>query len=103
MLKYYTKLKHYMGRFFYVNIHLKLNFCHLFGKKTLPKAQLTQGIEGVDSINIFRSKQKLQQALHSWSNFSLVLLGKEREMRRTTLTNPCSNFEKSMYQFDKFM
>ena len=36
--------------------------------------------------------QKLQQALKSWLNFSMVLSDKGREI-------PCSNLEKSMYQF----
>ena len=50
--------------------------------KTLPKAQRTQGIEYFDSFNNFISKQKLQQALKSWSNFSLVLFGKGREIHK---------------------
>ena len=73
--------------------------------KLLPKAQQTQGIEYFDSFNIFGSKQKLQQALKSWSNFSLVCLPKcEKYIRQlwqihaTSLTNPCSKIEKSMYQ-----
>ena len=39
-------------------------------EKTLPKAQRTQGIEyfDFDSFNNFSSKQKLQQALKSWTN-----------------------------------
>ena len=65
-------------------------------KQTLPKAQRAQGIEYFDSFNALSSKQKLQQALKSWSHFSLVLFGKGREMCRTTLTNPCSNFDRSM-------
>ena len=41
--------------------------------KKLPKAQPTQGIEYIEySFNTFWAKQKLQQALKSWSNFSLV-------------------------------
>ena len=36
--------------------------------RTLPMAQHTQGIEYFDSISTFSSKQKLQQALISWSN-----------------------------------
>ena len=73
-------------------------------KKILPKVQRTQYIQYFNSFNTFISKQKLQQALKSWSNFSLVLFGKGQEIHRTTLTNPCSNFdnpcdnlEKSMY------
>ena len=50
--------------------------------QTLPKAQRAQGIEYFDSFNIFGSKQKLQQALKSWSNFSLGLSGKGREKQR---------------------
>ena len=42
--------------------------------KTLPTAQVTQGIECFDSINTFISKQKLQQSLKSWSNFSLCFV-----------------------------
>ena len=70
--------------------------------KTLAKAQCTQGIEYFDSINNFRSEQKLQQALNSWSNFSLVLYNKGREIRVTTLTNPCKNFIKfnNLIQFN---
>ena len=48
--------------------------------QTLPKTQSTRGIEYFDSFNSFGSKQKLQQALKSWSNFSLVLFGKGREI-----------------------
>ena len=55
---------------------------------TLQKAQLTHGIEYFDFLNTFSSKQKLQQTLKSWSNFSLVLFGKGQEIHRTTLTNP---------------
>ena len=43
---------------------------------TLPKAQQAQGIESFDLFNTFSSKQKLLQALSSWSNFSLVLFVK---------------------------
>ena len=110
MLKYYTKLKHYMGRFFYVTIHLKLNFCHLFGKKTLPKAQLTQGIEDVDSINIFRSKQKLQQALHLGQTSAWFCLAKSEKCKEqlwrihvTTLRNTCINLTNSCKNLKKCM
>ena len=41
-------------------------------RKTLLQAQRTQGIEYFDSFNTFSSKQKLQQALESWSNLSLL-------------------------------
>ena len=49
-----------------------------------------------DSFKSFNSKQKLQKALKSWSNFSLALLGKGREIFRTTLTNPCNHLNKSI-------
>ena len=65
-------------------------------RKTLPKAQRTQGIEYFDLFNTFSSKQNLQKALKSCSNFSLALFGKGREILRTTLTNPCNNLNKSM-------
>ena len=39
-------------------------------------AQQAQGIEYFDSLNNFISKQKFQQALKYWSNFSLGLLPK---------------------------
>ena len=65
-------------------------------QETLPKAQRIQGIEYSDTYNTFSSKQKLQETLKSWSNFSFVLFGKRREMHRTTLKNPCNNFDKSM-------
>ena len=47
------------------------------------------------------SKQKLQQALKSWSNFILVLFGEGREVTiltnpRNNLTSPCINFDISM-------
>ena len=45
----------------------------------------------MSTITPFKQKQKLQQDLNSWSNFSLVLFGKGREIDRTTLINPCSN------------
>ena len=57
--------------------------------KTLPKAQQTQGIEYFDSLNTFSLKQKLKQALQFWSNFSLVLFGKGRELN-------AYNYDKSM-------
>ena len=67
-------------------------------KETLPKAERTHGVGYFDSLNKFRSKQQLK-ALKPWSNFSFILLGKEQEIHRTTLTNPCNNLEKSKYQF----
>ena len=73
-----------------------------FSKKTLPKAQQTQGIENFDPFTPCNSKKMLQQALKAWSNFSLVLFGQVQEIHRTyveTLTNSCNNFETSMYQF----
>ena len=57
----------------------------------LPKAQRTQCIECFNSFNTLISKQKLQQALKSWSNFSLILFGKGLEIHR-------KNFEKSTKQ-----
>ena len=45
-----------------------------------PKAQQTQGNEFFDFFSSFDSKQKLQQALKSWSNFSLALFGKGRDI-----------------------
>ena len=65
-------------------------------QETLPKAKRIQGIEYSDIFNTFSSKQKLQQTLKSWPNFSFVLFGKRREMYRTTLTNTCNNFDKAM-------
>ena len=41
--------------------------------ETLPKAQRTQGFKYIYAFNTFSSKQKLQQTMKSWSNFSLVL------------------------------
>ena len=67
-------------------------------KKSLPKAQQTQGIEYFDSFDTFSSKQKLQQALKSWSNLSLALFGKGRGMHRT-LINPFNNLAKTVYRF----
>ena len=51
--------------------------------KTLLKVQRTQVIEYFESFNTFSSKQKLQQALKSWSNFTLFLFGKGLEIHRT--------------------
>ena len=56
------------------------------------------GIGYFDSFSTFRSKQKLQQALKSCSNFSLVLFSQGREKYRTTLKNPFNNFNISMEQ-----
>ena len=61
-------------------------------------AKWTWGIEYFDQFNTFTSKQKLQLALKSWSNSSLVLFGKGRKVWWTTLTNPCNNLKKSMQQ-----
>ena len=66
--------------------------------QTLSKAQGTQDIDYFDSFNVISSKQKLRQVLKFWSNFSLVLFGKRREIHTATLTKPCYNFDKSMYQ-----
>ena len=52
--------------------------------KTLPKAQQIQGIEYVDSFNTLSSKQRLQQALKYWLNFSRDLFGQGQEIQRTT-------------------
>ena len=81
------------------SINRILIILHTF--KTLTKAPRPKYF---DSFNNFISKQKLQQAFKSWSNFSLVLFGKGQEKHRTnfdkthvtTLTNPCINFGKSM-------
>ena len=75
------------------NVILK-SFCAQLGSQTLPKAKQTQGIEYLDSFKTFSSKQKFQQALKSWSNFSLVLFGKGLEIHVTTFQNPCNNFDK---------
>ena len=45
-------------------------------KETFPTARWIQGIEYFDLLNTFSSKQKLQQALKSWSNFGLFFLAK---------------------------
>jgi len=65
------------------------------------KAKETQSIEYFYSYNYFSSMLKLQQAFKSWSNFGLILFGKGREIHRTTLTNPCNNFIKSIDKFIK--
>ena len=59
-------------------------------QKTLLKAQRTQGIEYFDSFNTFSSKQKLQQALKSWSNFRLVCSAKE-EIHRLLFCSDINN------------
>ena len=58
--------------------------------------QQTHGIKNFDSFNNFISKQKLQKALKSWSNVSLVLFAKGQEKHKTK--NPCNNFDKSTQQ-----
>ena len=58
----------------------------LLQKKTLPNGQWIQGFGCFDSINIFISKQKLQQYLKCWSNCSLVMFGKGRKIHLTTLS-----------------
>ena len=68
----------------------------LLVNKTWKKAQRIQGIEYFDSFNTSSSKQKLQQALKSYSNFNLVLFGKGREIHGTK--NPCKNSIKSILQ-----
>ena len=76
-----------------------------YQQQTLRKEQQAQGIENIDSFNTFSSKQKLQKALKSWSNFSLDLFGKGQEIYKQLwqfransciLTNPCINFDISM-------
>ena len=52
-------------------------------QKKLPEAHQTTCIEYFDSIT-FSSKQRLQQTLRSWSNFSLVLFDKEEDIHVTT-------------------
>ena len=69
-------------------------------KKNCQRHNGHQGIiEYFDSFNSFSSKQKLQQALKSWPKLSLALFSKGGEIQRGTLTNPCNNWEKFMYQF----
>ena len=88
-----TKAPHTISRFETADDNLPcpcrlFHFCassELAVDKTLPKALRTQGSEYFDSFNNFSSKQKLQQALKSLSNFSLVLFGKGREMHRISL------------------
>ena len=50
---------------------------------------IAKGIEYFDSFNTFCSQQRLEQGFKSWSNFSLVLFGKERNK-----TSPCNNLNK---------
>ena len=50
----------------------------------VSQAHRTQGIAYFDSFNTFSSKQKLQKALKSWSNFGSVLFGKAtRPLRKS--------------------
>ena len=42
----------------------------------------TLDIDYFDPMKTFSSKQKLQKALESWSNFSLLLFGKGRKIQR---------------------
>ena len=51
-------------------------------------------LKNFDPFNNFISKQKLQQALKSWSNVSLVLFAKGQEKHKTKI--PCNNFDKPM-------
>ena len=67
-------------------------------RKILAKGTTDQGIEYFDSFNTFGSEQQLQQALKSWSNFSLVLFGKGQEKHKRTSTNPCNKLKISMCQ-----
>ena len=57
-------------------------------------------------INTFSSKQKLQQALKSWSNFCVFFFAKGKKYMKqlwqilvTFLTNPCNSLEKSIHRF----
>ena len=59
---------------------------------------LTRGIEYFDSFKAFCSRQKLQQALKSWANFTKVLFGKEQKLVRLTFKDLCKIFKKSMKQ-----
>ena len=47
-------------------------------------------------FNTNSSKQKLVQTLKSLSNFSLVLVGKRREINRTTMKNPSNHLNKTI-------
>ena len=60
------------------------------------KSQQTQGIEYLNSFNAFSSKQKLQQALVKLQH---GFVWERAKVHVATLTNPCTDFEKSMYQF----
>ena len=62
-----------------------LYIANLVREKTFPKVRWIQGIKYFDSFNNFSSKQNLQQALKSQSNFSLVLFGKRQEIHKTAI------------------
>ena len=57
--------------------------------------QRTQDIENSESFKTFSSKQG--KALKSWSNSSLVLFAKGREIHGITLTNPRNNLYTSIF------
>ena len=92
---------HFWALELFISIQDRLQLAHccpfsLWERETFQKAQRTQRIKYFDSFNTFIPKQKLQQALKSWSNFSLVCLAKSDWKMHTTLTNPRSNSNKSM-------
>ena len=71
--------------------------------------KLAKGTPDLDLINILSSKQKLQQALKSWSAwFCLVKENTDKNFDKSieqlkqiyvkTLTNPCQSLDKSMLQ-----
>ena len=69
--------------------YIRSNLWSSLEKKTLPKAQRTQGIEYFDPFNTFSSKQR--------SFINLRNLGQTSAwFCLATLTNPCSNFDKSI-------
>ena len=72
--------------------------------KTLPKAQLAQGIEYFDSFKEEASSFLMGYSFTSGNvdcqvnhriEFSLVLFGKRKEIHRPTLTNLCNNLIKT--------
>ena len=73
---------------------------HKKKEETLANAQRTQGDGFFRSLNKMISKQKLQQVLKSWSNFSLVLFGRAKKYIEQLCTNLCNNLNKSMNNID---
>ena len=75
-----------------------------FGSETnIAQGTADPSIEYFDSFNTFSSKQKLQEALKSWSTFILVMIamgGKYIEqlwqIHVTSWRNPYINFDKTM-------